>query len=60
MSCIENHLHVSHYSINTQYTNSDQIETQDMYKFKTNSSTKETQKHDKLILEAPQCLYRNQ
>ena len=43
MSCIENHLYVSHYSINTLYTNSNQIETQNMYKFKTNSSTKETQ-----------------
>ena len=54
MSCIDNHLYVSHYSINTLYTNSNQIEIQNMYKFKTNSSTKETQKHEKLILEAPQ------
>ena len=43
MSCIENHLYVSHYAINTLYTNSNQIETQNMYKLKTNSSTKETQ-----------------
>ena len=32
MSCIENHLYVSHYAINTLYTNSNQIETQNIIK----------------------------
>ncbi len=55
MSCIENHLYVSHYSINTLYTNSNQIETQNMYKSKQIQAQKRhILKHEKLIPEAPQ------